>query len=158
MIPERIGFMTVTAEIRDTLAGLIEVCRDGQRLFAAAAEAVPEQILKAELIQYSMQRDDFARELKDAVLGLGESVPDTGSLSGAFQRGWMNLRSVLSGGDRSAILAECERSEDRTADTYRAARVAVLPQAIAALLETQYEAVVRVHDRIRSLRDSANQQ
>jgi len=146
--------MTPTSVTRDTLNSLIGTCRDGQKFFTAASESVESPVLRAELRQYAMQREDYVRELKDSVLASGEDVDDSGSLGGAVQRGWLSVRQALSTNDRHAVLAECERSEDAAVAAYRAARASAFEPDVAAMIETHYQAILRVHDRVKSLRDA----
>src|ERR1700685_308412 len=113
--------MHTTQEIGTTVNHLIEICRDGQNGFAAAAKAIKDSSLQAELTQYSQQRRNFAAALEAALDALGESHHDGGSASGAMHRGWINLKSAIAGNNRYAVLAECERGEDSAVKAYREA-------------------------------------
>lgn len=147
--------MTTTTDIRQTLERLLQTCIDGQNGFEAAAKAVDEPTLKAELLQYSLQRQDFASELRAAVAALGEKPSESGSVSAALHRGWMNIKTAVSSNDRYAVLAECERGEDAALAEYREAVHGGLPQVVAPIIQTQFDQVQRVHDRVRALRDAA---
>jgi uncharacterized protein (TIGR02284 family) len=138
-----------------TLNELLETCRDGQNGFDTAAKAVDDPALKAELMQYSMQRQDFAAELRAAIAALGDRPNDGGSVSAAMHRGWINLKSMVGMSDRHSILAECERGEDSAVKAYREAIQQGLPPVAGQIVQTQYEQVQRVHDRVRALRDAS---
>jgi uncharacterized protein (TIGR02284 family) len=147
--------MQISHEITSVLNHLIEVCRDGQRGFESAAKAIKEPVLRAELNQYSMQRADFAEELKAAAESQGELADDGGSVMGALHLGWTNLKAALVSNDRYTILAECERGEDAALKAYRDAFESDLPESVETIIESQFQQVRRVHDRIKELRDAS---
>lgn len=138
-----------------TINDLIATCRDGQTGFEAAAKAVEDPVLKAELLQYSGQRAEFATELVEALKQTGEQADDSGSTTAALHRGWLKIKELVTGADRYAILAECERGEDVAVAAYRKAAAAQLPQSLSNLVSTQHQAIQRVHDRVKALRDAA---
>ena len=146
---------TTTSSVSSTVNNLIETCKDGQNGFETAAKGVDDPVLKAELLQYSGQRAEFATELADALSQTGEAPEETGSIAAAIHRGWINIREAISKSDRYAILAECERGEDVAVAAYRKAAAAQLPQSLANIVSTQHAAIQRVHDRVKALRDAA---
>ena len=146
---------TTSAETKSTIDDLITTCRDGENGFDSAAKAIEDPVLKAELMQYSGQRSEFAAELVEALGQQGETADDGGSISATLHRGWINIKEAITGKDKHAILAECERGEDSAVSAYRKASSASLPTAVANIVSTQHQAVQRVHDRIKALRDSS---
>ena len=110
--------------------------------------------LRAELMQYSMQRREFATALQQAVRTVGEEPEESGSASGALHAGWINLKNAITGNDDYSVLSECERGEDVAVDAYRDAMSQPVPVGLDDLVETQYSAIKHVHDRIRSLREA----
>jgi len=146
---------TNPTDLRDTINKLIEICRDGQHGFASAAKQIEDPALRGELLEYSLQRQEFALDLRNALVQMGAEPDDRSSLSGAIHRGWINLKQALSSNDSYAILSECERGEDYATEAYRDAMAMALPSPVSGLVENQYQAVQRVHDRVRALRDVA---
>ena len=140
-----------TDEIISTLNGLIETCKDGEKGFREAAEGVDDSRLRSLFEQYSQQRGEFARELQFEVTSLGGSPEKSGSISGAMHRGWINMKSAVTGKDRKGIIAEAERGEDSAVKTYREALACGLPEDIASIVERQYRRVLEAHDTVRSL-------
>ena len=107
-------------EIISVLDELIETLKDGQEGFRQAADAVKDSHLKSVFDQYSQQRSRFAAELQSQARSLGEPEPETASsAAGELHRGWINLKSAVTGGDDHAILAECERGEDSAVEEYQ---------------------------------------
>lgn len=140
-----------TDEIISTLNELIETCKDGERGFREAAGAIDEPRLRSLFDQYSQQRAEFSRELQFEVTSLGGSPEKSGSVAGAMHRGWMNIKSAVTGKDRKAIIAEAERGEDVAVKTYREALARGLPDDLASIIERQYRRILEAHDTVRSL-------
>jgi uncharacterized protein (TIGR02284 family) len=137
------------------LNNLIETLKDGQEGFKQAAESVGDPELKALFTQYSQQRSRFATALQSEARRHGETKPETtSSAAGALHRGWINLKSVITGGSDHAILAECERGEDSAVEEYKKALDDGLTPSAQELVSRQFTDIKAAHDRIRSLRDA----
>ena len=139
-----------------TLNGLIETCKDGQDGFKEAAEGVERSDLKSLFYEFSQQRSQFAGELQSLVQSLGGDPENSGSVAAALHRGWINIKSAVTGKDEAAILNECERGEDSAKNAYKSALEEALPANVAETVQTQYVSVQAAHDRIKALRDAAN--
>lgn len=145
---------TTTGSVTTVLNTLVETCRDGQEGFRSAADHVQNAELKSLFSELSEQRGQFMDKLRRIVEENGEAVDGDGSVSGALHRGWINLKSAMTGGDEHAILAECERGEDSAVAEYREAlEHEEFTGSTRVLLQQQYTAVQAAHDRVRDLRD-----
>jgi uncharacterized protein (TIGR02284 family) len=134
------------------LNNLIETCKDGQNGFQTAAEGVKHSDLKTLFGQYAQQRAQFAGELQAEVLRLGGDPTQTGSVAATLHRGWMNIKSAVTGEDENAVLAEAERGEDSAVANYKDALADQnLPADIRSIVERQSAQVKEAHDRIRNL-------
>ncbi len=143
-------------DIISTVNGLIETCKDGQKGYKQAAEGVQNSDLKTLFYEYDQQRSQFAGELQMLVRELGGDPENSGSFTGALHRGWIDIKSIVTGKDEGAILNECERGEDVAKNTYKQALELPLPANVANFVQTQYTAVQAAHDKIKALRDSVN--
>jgi len=148
--------MASNDDVISTLNGLIETNKDGQEGFKVAAEGVQNSDLKSTFYEFAQQRSQFAGELQNAVRELGGDPENSGSVSGALHRGWINIKSAVTGNDDAAILNEAERGEDIAKNAYKTALEAELPANVRATVEQQYSAVQTAHDKVRDLRDAAN--
>src|SRR5881394_4589533 len=142
-------------EIISVLDELIETLRDGQQGFRQAAESVSDTKLKSLFRDYSDQRSRFVTALQTEARKFGEKEPDNdSSAAGALHRGWINLKSTVTGGNEHAILAECERGEDSAVEEYKKALDDDLSPAARELVSRQFAEIKAAHDRIRSLRNA----
>ena len=147
------SFMKKENEVIDDL---IETLKDGQEGFKQAAEGVNDPKLKSLFLDYSQQRSRFAAALQSEARRHGDSEPETSSsATGAMHRGWINLKSAMTGGDEHAVLAECERGEDSAVEQYKKALEDGLTPAAQELVSRQFAEIKAAHDRIKSLRDAA---
>jgi uncharacterized protein (TIGR02284 family) len=139
----------------NVLNSLIETLKDGQEGFKQAADSVRDPELKTLFSQYSQQRSRFATALQSEARRHGETDPEnSSSATGALHRGWINLKSAITGGDDHAILAECERGEDSAVEEYKKALNNGLSASAQELVSSQFTDIKAAHDRIRSLRDA----
>lgn len=143
-------------DVISTLNNLIETNKDGQEGFKQAAEGVDRSDLKSTFFEYSQQRSQFVGELQGLVRELGGDPENTGSISGTLHRGWINIKSAVTGQDAGAILNEAERGEDSAKNAYKDALTQDLPANVNAVVSRQSVAIQAAHDKIKSLRDSAN--
>ena len=142
------------ASTTSILNNLIETSKDGEKGFRTSADNAKDSELKQ---LFRKRAEDCARgasELQAIVSRLGEEPERTGSVAGAIHRGWVNIKASVSSDDDVAILEECERGEDVAKASYSKALESddLSPEA-RAVVQKQYEGVLRNHDQVRALRD-----
>jgi uncharacterized protein (TIGR02284 family) len=134
-----------------TLNNLIETCKDGENGFRTASDGVKNQELKTLFLTYSQQRAQFASELQAEVRRFGGDPEQTGSVAATLHRGWINIKSTVTGEDEGAVISECERGEDSAVRNYQDALKESLPADLQTTIQRQYAQVKEAHDRIRAL-------
>lgn len=135
------------------LNDLIQTCKDGELGFQSAAEGLKNPEIKAKFQEYSRQRAAMARELQAEVRRLGGDPEKAGSVSGSLHRGWLDVKSTITGKDDAAITAEAERGEDAAKAAYENALKETLPASAQTLVQQQAAKVRQAHDHVRTLRD-----
>ena len=136
---------------RDTLNGLIEICRDAARGFRLAADHVADPELKRLFIDTARQRDVFAAELLPYAQRLGGDIDPRGTTRGALHRGWMIVKDAWTEHDESAVLAEAARGEAVAADTYAEAVSTILPPNARPVIERQFDEIRGVQRELDEL-------
>jgi uncharacterized protein (TIGR02284 family) len=132
---------------------LIETCKDGEKGFKTAAEGLTSPDIKAKFMQYARERTQMSSELQAEVRRLGGDPEQSGSMSGSLHRGWLDIKSVITGKDDHAIIAEAERGEDVAKTAYEDALNEALPASTQAIVQQQALIVRQAHDDVRYLRD-----
>ena len=136
-----------------TLNNLIETCKDGELGFRTAAEGLRSPETKAQFVEFARQRASMAADLQAEVRRLGGDPEHSGSMSGSVHRGWIDIKSAITGKDDHAILAEAERGEDVAKTAYENALKETLPSTAQTLVQRQAGMVRQAHDHVRALRD-----
>lgn len=146
-------------ELKDTIStlnDLVETLKDGQHGYRLASEDVKDAELKSLFASYSLQRSNFAGELVNELIRLGESdAEESSTVTSALHRGWINLKSALSGGSRNAVLNECERGDEHALTAYeKASQSKTLPGPILELVQRQYQAIVSARDTVIAMKSA----
>jgi len=138
-------------EVISTLNNLIETCKDAENGFRTAAEGLKNDQLKSLFNSYAQQRAQFASELQSLVRRLGGDPEKTGSAAGALHRGWINIKSAVTGKDDAAVISEAERGEDSALQNYKEALQQNLPADVKSIVKRQCASVQEAHDRVRAM-------
>jgi uncharacterized protein (TIGR02284 family) len=139
---------------------LVETCKDGMKGYQTAAESVENPQIKSELSHFSQQRAQFASELETQARQIGLNTRQDNTIegaaldvAGAVHRGWINLKSALSGNDSKAVLNECENGDAAALKTYEEAlRVDTLPPTIKNVIEKQHSQILEAKNKITALK------
>ena len=135
------------------LNDLIETCKDGANGFRTAAAAVQHADAKALFTSRVPTIEGAAAELQAQVRRRGGDAQTTGSVAPAGHRGWIGLKSAVTGKDDAAIITECERGEQLAVKNYEDALKKDLPAEVRAIVERQYRGAVQNLERVRALGD-----
>lgn len=145
------GMSTHTTSI---LNDLIQPPKDGEQGFRDSAAELKSPALKSLAQELSRQRAQFAGELQGLAEALGDESPaESGSVSGALHRGWIQLKSAISSHDDRAILAEAERGEDVAVAAYKDALSKDLAPDVRAVVQQQAAAILVAHNKVKAFRD-----
>ena len=136
------------------LKDLIAVAKDSELGYRTAAEHVGDTHLAGIFAQYAKERAGFVEELTEEVVRLTGEVPgESGTVMGAVFRGWMDLKSVVTGGGAEAIVAACETGEDSAEAAFE--RVVNLDASgqMRTIVEAQWNKIKEAHQRMIHLKE-----
>lgn len=148
--------MADSTSAADTINHLIETAQDGADGYRAASEDVKDPSMKQLFAQYATQRAQFVIELRNLSGTTGADASKGGSVSAAVHRGWINLKSVVTGRDDASILAECQRGDENAVKAYDEATSAPLPAQAMVVVQRQAAEVRQAYERIKGLHASAS--
>jgi uncharacterized protein (TIGR02284 family) len=142
-----------TDETIHHLNDLIRTCRDGELGYRSAEEAVKNTQLETVFAGYAKQRAGFARKLQAEVERLGGDPTASGTVTGTLYRGWMDVKSALSGGSGAAIVASCETGEDSAAAAFETVVNMDISGQTKLLVETQWNQIKEAHLHMQRLKE-----
>jgi uncharacterized protein (TIGR02284 family) len=136
-----------------SLNQLIKVCLDGELGYLTAAEHIHDAKLRVILSDFAIKRWEFAEALRVEVARLGGSPGGSGSISATLHRGWIAIKSGVSGGSPRAIIAACETGEDSARASYEAVAHSLLSGPTRSLVEEHWRAVEQARERLRQIQN-----
>lgn len=143
--------------VRMAIKNLVDIAHTGHEGYNTAADNVKNPEYAALFRGFAQQRQTFEHELKQCVARLGgdpEAKSAGGMLesaAGALHRGWINIKSAITGGGESAILDECERGDEIAIQAYQSALEQPFPQDVAQMLRQQYQSIQEAYTRVKGL-------
>lgn len=135
----------------------IEVCVDGQKLYALAAADVRDPALKAMFQKHSDQRAAYVVQLQAALAKVGATPENQGTARGVARRGVMELRHGAEPIHRDwEVVRTCLRDEEAALRRYNAAGRALnmFPVDLRVVYDEQRAGIQLALDETRSRLDS----
>ena len=135
------------------LHDLMAVAKDSELGYRTAAEHVEDPHLAGIFTQYAKERGGFVADLtKEAARLTGEVSGESGTVMGAVFRGWMNLKSAVTGGGAEAIVAACETGEDSAQAAYERVVNMGVSGDVRSVVEAQWSKIKEAHQRMLHLK------
>ncbi len=135
----------------------IEVCVDGQKLYALAAADVRDPMLKAMFQKHSDQRASYVAQLQAALAKLGATPENQGTARGIARRGAMELRHGVQPMHHDwDVVRSCLRDEEAALRRYNAAGrwLNEFPVDLRVVYDEQRAGIQAALDETRSRLDS----
>ena len=139
------------SELLNVLNELIEVNKDGQNGYDTASQGVKTVSLKLLFEQYSKERLQFATDLQNKIESLGQQPQEEGSIKSTLHRAWINIKSLITGGNEEAILMECLNGDQVAIDTYEKNLKEELPSDIRFLINDQLTNIRAAYGKLKQL-------
>jgi uncharacterized protein (TIGR02284 family) len=139
----------------DVVRELININRDGEKGYKDAADHAKAADLQSFFRQHATERAGFASQLESELTQLGElaTKKESGHVTAALHRGWIDVKQGLGGGDHS-LLESVEQGEDAAKEAYQKALQSALPENAVTLVREQSRAILAAHDQVKALRDT----
>ena len=137
--------------IARALTDLLNLNRTSVKGYQEAAEEVKSTELKSQLSQYSQQRAGFVSTLEGYAKQYGIEAADDNTLeslathaAAAVHRGWIDIKSAITGQDDSAVLEAAETGEATALKAYETALSAQdIPAGAKTVLQQQHDQILQ---------------
>jgi uncharacterized protein (TIGR02284 family) len=136
-----------------TLNSLIATTIDSINGYRESADAVDSQRLRDLFNTLCEDRQQVLPQLQAQVAKLGGNPEDDGTALAAAHRGFVDLKSAITGRDDKAVINEVERGEDHIKHKYESAlQEQDLSSETREVINRAYESVRRGHDQVRDIK------
>ncbi|WP_343631740.1 PA2169 family four-helix-bundle protein [Fluviicola sp.] len=149
---------TNNQEIVDCLNNLVQINNDRIQGYLTASQETDQDDLKSVFSEMMTTSQECRRELVQEITKLGGTPIEGTTVSGKLYRVWMDIKAALTSKDRKAILNSCEFGEDAAVKTYQTELDSETLKGTEYLqvVQQQYSKIKSGHDKIKQLRDAAN--
>ena len=139
----------------EVLNDLIQVNNDRIIGYEKAIHQTKQEDTDLKILFASMVAESHRMKIALAteVQTLGAEIQQGATTLGKIYRAWMEVKAILNGHNRHAILAECETLENAAQQAYLSALNNELPIFIRDLLTLQLETLQASHEEVRTMRD-----
>lgn len=142
---------------------LVTINKTATKGYQEAAEGVTSPELKSQLGRLSQQRAQFASELSQHAQQYGVNTADTSTVEGALtdaaaavHRGWIDIKSAVTGHSDAAILGECETGDATALKAYETAlQSADLPAAARPIIQKQHDEILSAKNQVTQWKGQA---
>jgi len=116
---------------------LLEYLYDSYNGYKECASQVSDPVMQELFNSLALRREQMINELSAQIRILNEEPIKSGSITAAAHRAFIDVKSLVTGGDKDAIVKEVKRGEHYTIDRYREILSKNLPIAIKQVLLRQ---------------------
>jgi len=127
----------ITKETAKASNDLLEYLYDSYNGYKECASQVSDPIMQELFNSLALRRQEMINELSAQIRVLNEEPIKSGSITAAAHRAFIDVKSLVTGGDKEAIVNEVKRGENYTIDRYREILSKNLPIAIKQVLLRQ---------------------
>jgi len=123
------------------LNDLLIYLHDSRNGFRESAELMKDSGLRNLFESLNTQRQAMITQLQGKVRALESTPVERGSFLAAAHRAYLDLKSLLTGGDKQAIIDEIHRGEETLISAYHEILKQDLPADIEAILQEQLNSI-----------------
>lgn len=138
-----------------TLNSLIATVIDSIDGYSESAKDAESSRFASMFNERAAERREVLTKLQAEVGRLGGNPEDSGTTAAAAHRGFVNLKSAVTGQDDQAVINEVERGEDHIKNKFEEAlRDDELSPQTRSVIEQCFTSVRRGHDQMSALKHS----
>jgi len=132
---------------------LIATTLDSMKGYREAAEGSENSTHAQFFREMAEERSQVASDLQQQVRSLGGDPEMDSSTAGAAHRGWVDLKSAITGHDEQAVVNEVERGEDYIKDKFETAmKDDELSPSTRGAIEKCFGSIRKGHDRASQMK------
>jgi uncharacterized protein (TIGR02284 family) len=135
----------------DQLNQLVRINKEAEAGLLTAAENVKNSELETLFSGHAKQHAKFVSELQEEIRRLDGDPSDSETFGGAVHRGWMGLKSTLSGHSAASLLASCESGEQSAEVAYSDAAKAEPRGQTHTLIDKHWQQIKAFRTRLARL-------
>lgn len=142
----------------DVLQELNQFVNDRLEGYKHAAEATKNPAHQSYYKDLVNQSQKFSSEINSTISSIGGSSQNSTTAKGKIFRGWMDVKSSVTGNDEEAILNSNLYGEEWAQKAYNDAldNKAELPQNVVQMVEKQKQASLATCERLRQMKESVD--
>ncbi len=140
-----------TTELKEKLNKIIEICEDGYKGYATAADNLQNSDLTTLFGRLSQQRKLFAEELRNDVREYGIELNESGSVKGFFHRTWLSAKAVFSFDVDDSVINSSLTGEKEAKDVYTETITMDMPAALRERLTNQLNLIKGAINQLHEL-------
>jgi uncharacterized protein (TIGR02284 family) len=137
--------------IARALTDILNLNRTSVKGYQEAAEEVKSADLKAKLSEFSQQRAHFVSDLEGYARQYGIEAKEENTVeslatdaAAAVHRGWINIKSAITGADDSAVLEAAETGEATALKAYETVLSSNdVPAGAKSVFQQQHDAILQ---------------
>ena len=130
------------------LQHLAAINKDAEAALRTAAENVKNSEIESLFIGHPKKHAKIPADLQPEIERLGGKPSESGTVGGAIERGWMDLKSALTGNSAAAMIASCENGELHAEVAYSDATKVHPTGTTRKLIEKHHEQILGFHKRL----------
>jgi len=120
---------------------LLEYLHDSYKGYYESADVIDDPSLKEKFVSAAHNRSQMINDLEKVLISNNEEPVQRGTVTGAAHRVFVDLKSLVTGKDTTAILKEVERGEGALINVYKETLAAVDNPEVKMLLQNQLRSI-----------------
>lgn len=142
----------------DVLQELNQFVNDRMEGYKHAAKVTKDPAHQSYYKDLINQSQKFSSEINSTISSMGGSSQNSTTTKGKIFRGWMDVKSAMTGSDEEAIIKSNLYGEEWAQKAYNDAldHRGELPQNVVQMVEKQKQASLATCERLRQMEESAD--